>query len=191
MKAMFQDMIHFGSTAGLAKFIQKCSHGCHFHSLHSKTCICGHGNSPNCGVYPCVVNVFLPRLIEQEKVGMTNLSRNINMATPHTKNYSKDVHTPWRAAMSRRQIRNDIEEDDHSNYLNSMMAEEMTPEADQMTFYKSQEEIEQEETRILKKLNSLKEMKGKMKGLNQMRGSPPQTDGTTRYFKINQSFNQN
>ena len=191
MKAMFQDMIHFGSTAGFAKFFQKCSHGCHFHSLHSKTCICGHGNSPNCGVYPCVVNVFLPRLVEQEKVGMTNLSRNINMVTPHEKNYSKDVHTPWRAAMSRRQIRNDIEEDDHSNYLNNMMAQEMIPEADQMTFYKSQEEIEQEETKMLKKLNSLKEMKGKMKGLNQMRGSPSQTDGTTRYFKINQSFNQN
>ena len=45
--------------------------------------------------------------------------------------------------MSRRQIRNDIEEDDHSNYLNNMMAQEMIPEADQMTFYKSQEEIEQ------------------------------------------------
>ena len=92
--------------------------------------------------------------------------------------------------MSRRQIRNDIKEDDHSNYLNSMMAQEMIPEADQMTFYKSQDEIEQEETKMLKKLNSLKEMKGKMKGLNQMRGSPT-PDGTTRYFKINQSFNQN
>ena len=113
------------------------------------------------------------------------------MVTPQAKNYSKDVHTPWRAAMSKRQIKNDIEEDDHSNYLNSMMAEEKIPEADQKTFYRNQEEIEQEETRMLKKLNSLKEIKGKMKGLNQMRGSSSQTDGTTRYFKINQSFNQN
>ena len=135
--------------------------------------------------------MFLPRLVEREKVGMTNLSRAINMVTSQANNYSRDVHTPWRAAMSKRQIKNDIEEDDHSNYLNSMMAEEKIPEANQMAFYKSQEEIEQEETRMLKKLNSLKEMKGKMKGLNQMRGSPPQTDGTTRYFKINQSFNQN
>ena len=191
MKTMFQDMINFGSTAGFANFFQKCSHGCHFHSLHSKTCLCAHGGGTNCGVYPCVINVFLPRLVEQEKVGMTNLSRNINMVTPNKNNYSKDVHTPWRAAMSRRQMNNDVEPDDHSNYLNNMMAQEMNPETGEMTFYKNQDEIEMEESKILKKLNSLKEMRGKMRGLDEMRGKPQQKDGTTRYFKINQSFNQN
>ena len=34
-------------------------------------------------------------------------------------------------------------------------------------------------------------MRGKMRGLDEMRGKPQQKDGTTRYFKINQSFNQN
>ena len=113
------------------------------------------------------------------------------MANSNKNNYSKDVHTPWRAAMSRRQMNNDVEPDDHSNYLNNMMAQEMNTETGEMTFYKNQDEIEMEESKILKKLNSLKEMRGKMRGLDEMRGKPQQKDGTTRYFKINQSFNQN
>ena len=47
INTMFQDMINFGSTAGFANFFQKCSHGCHFHSLHSKTCLCAHGGGTN------------------------------------------------------------------------------------------------------------------------------------------------
>ena len=71
--------------------------------------------------------------------------------------------------MSRRQMNNDVEPDDHSNYLNNMMAQEMNPETGEMTFYKNQDEIEMEESKILKKLNSLKEMRGKMRGLDEMR----------------------
>ena len=101
-------MVNFGSVAGFSQFFEKCPHGCGYHTSHHKTCICAGPNSSNCGAYPCIITAFVPRLVEEEKVGLRNLSNNINMGKNGYRGPTgADVHYPWRASMSKRQRNND------------------------------------------------------------------------------------
>ena len=171
MHRMYNDMVDFQSVAGFATFFEKCAHGCIFHTLHSKKCLCANTHQSNCGVWPCVVTVFLPRMGNKEGVGLNSLGRNINMST---KNHG--VTTPWRTHMSRRQILND-------RLLNEEVIEDAEEDPfednEKMVDYKSIQEVEKEEEEIIKRLNLLKSTKSKMKLANRTN-----TKGSTRFVRV-------
>ena len=176
MHRMYIDMVNFQSVAGFATFFEKCPHGCIFHTLHSKTCICANQHQSNCGVWPCVVNVFLPRMTLKERVGLNSLGRQINMNTKNSGVTAGKEHSPWRAHMSKRQIMND-----------RLLNEEVTEDAEEDTTdnngtmipYKSIQEVEMEEEETIKRLNLLKATKNKMKLSSRMKSK-----GSTRFVRV-------
>ena len=184
---IFNDMVSFESVSGFSQFFEKCNHGCQFHTLHARKCLCAFQNQGNCGVSPCVVNVFLPRMSNREKVGLNNLSRNINFNSGNYENQKQErgQHCPWRAHMSRRQIQNDkilnegamilrpgTNDDDKTLKFNSQGA---------LIVNKSFDELMKEEEETIKRLNLLKAEKAKMKMVTQTKPA-----SNTRYMRVQQ-----
>ena len=178
---IFNDMVSFESVAGFSRFFEKCPHGCQFHTLHAKTCICASQNQGNCGVWPCVVSVFLPRMPNREKVGLNNLSRNINLNSGNYGNqqqHQQGKHCPWRAHMSRRQFQNDkisnegTNDGDDTLKFNSQGA---------LIVNKSFDELMKEEEETIKRLNLLKAQRNKMKMATQSQTKPTTN---TRYMRV-------
>ena len=177
MHNIFNDMVGFESVAGFAKFFEKCPHGCLFHTLHSKKCVCAGQHQENCGVWPCVVNVFLPRMANREKVGLNNLSRNVNLNTQNDQSqHQEERHCPWRAHMSKRQIQNDKIFNEGTNDGES---KEVTNSQGAMVVYKSFQELEKEEEETIKRLNLLKSQKNNMKLASQTKNIR-----NTRFLRI-------
>ena len=178
LKTVFQDMINFGSVAGFSQFFEKCRHGCGYHTSHHKTCICGGPNSSNCGAYPCIVTAFVPRMVEEEKVGLRNLGNLINMGKNGYKGPTgADVHCPWRAAMSKRQKDNDDKNIAQNKAVDSNPGDG-TSNKGTMVLFKGEQELQQEEDELLRKLNMIKEKKNKIHGENKSK------ETYTRFIRV-------
>ena len=176
MHRMYNDMVDFQSVAGFATFFEKCAHGCVFHTLHAKKCLCANQHQDNCGVWPCVVTVFLPRMGNKEGVGLNSLGRNINLRTKNQGITIRKDNSPWRTHMSKRQILNDrlLNED-----VIEVEDEDSVEDNEMVVAYKNIQEVEKEEEEIIKRLNLLKSTKSKMKLANRTNAK-----GSTRFVRV-------